>query len=75
MENHIPNSTEQEDIMCLSDMEGLFLGYLVMGREMTLPQTVSKLRKQRMPSSKPMDDAAKSSYLEHILVPQMYSVP
>lgn len=31
MENHIPNSTKQGDIMYLSDTEGLFLGNSVMG--------------------------------------------
>lgn len=50
MKNHIPNSTEQGDIMCLSDMEGLFLGNSAMG-EVTLPPMVlgaiPRLRKRR----------------------------
>lgn len=61
--------------MCLSDMEGLFLGHSVMGREVTLPPTViganPRLRKQRMPSSKSLDDAAKKliirAHFDHAL--------
>lgn len=37
MENHVPNSTEQSDIVCPRNMEGFFLGNLVMGGEVTLP--------------------------------------
>lgn len=36
VENHVPNSTEQNDIVCLSNMEGFFLGNSVMGGEVTL---------------------------------------
>lgn len=46
--------------MYLSDMEGLFLGNLVMGEEVTLPPPMvpganARLRKQSKPSSHPLE--------------------